>query len=126
MENGLSEDFRVLLNGLWSDLQPLDERVSELNRRIARSVKEDPVARRLATLRGVGLLGASDLAVALGDGSGYRNGRDFAASLGLVPGQHSTGGRNRLLGISKRGDSYTRTLHGARRQSGTIPRPKSG
>ena len=115
-ENGLSEDFRVLLNGLWSDLQRLDERVSELDRRIARSVKEDPVAQRLATLRGVGPLGASALAVALGDGSAYRSGRDFAASLGLVPGQHSTGGRDRLLGISKRGDSYTRTLmvHGAR------------
>lgn len=115
-ENGLSEEFRVLLNDLWSDLQHADERVSMLDRRIANTVKQDPVAKRLASLRGVGPLGASALAAALGDGSAFRNGRDFAASLGLVPRQHSTGGRDRLLGISKRGDSYLRTLlvHGAR------------
>ena len=115
-ENGLSDDFRVQLYDLWADLLHLDERVNTLNKRLARVVKEDPVARRLSTLRGVGPLGASALAVALGDGSAYASGRDFAASLGLVPRQHSTGGKDRLLGISKRGDSYIRTLlvHGAR------------
>ena len=68
------------------------------------------------TLRGVGPLTASALAGALGDGKAFRKGRDFAASLGLTPKQHSTGGRDRLLGISKRGDSYLRKLlvHGAR------------
>ncbi len=68
------------------------------------------------TLRGVGPLTASALAGALGDGKAFRKGRDFAASLGLTPRQHSTGGRDRLLGISKRGDSYLRKLlvHGAR------------
>lgn len=115
-ENGLSDDFRALLHDLWHDLLNMDERISTLDKRIARSVKEDPVASRLATLRGVGPLGASAMAVALGDGSAFRNGRDFAASLGLVPRQHSTGGRERLLGISKRGNTYLRTLmvHGAR------------
>jgi len=56
------------------------------------------------------------MAVALGDGSAYKNGRQFAASLGLVPRQHSTGGKEKLLGISKRGNTYLRTLliHGAR------------
>lgn len=109
-ENGLSDDFRVQLSGLWNDLLHLDERVDALGKRLARVVKEDPVARRLSTLRGVGPLGASALAVALGDGSAYASGRDFAASLGLVPRQHSTGGKERLLGISKRGNSYIRTL----------------
>ena len=68
------------------------------------------------TLRGVGPLTASALAGALGDGKAFPKGRDFAASLGLTPKQHSTGGRDRLLGISKRGDSYLRKLlvHGAR------------
>lgn len=115
-ENGLSDNFRVQLSDLWNDLLHLDERVNTLGKRLARAVKEDPVAQRLSTLRGVGPLGATALAVALGDGSAYASGRDFAASLGLVPRQHSTGGKERLLGISKRGNSYIRTLlvHGAR------------
>lgn len=115
-ENGLSDVFREQLHELWSDLLQLDNRVDALSKRLAIVVKEDPVAQRLSTLRGVGPLGASALAVALGDGSAYRSGRDFAASLGLVPAQHGTGGKTKLLGISKRGDSYLRTLlvHGAR------------
>lgn len=115
-ENGLSDGFRSLLWDLQQDLLHLEERVKELDKRIARSVREDPVAKRLATLRGVGPLGASMLAVELVDGSRFKSGRDFAASLGLVPRQHSTGGREKLLGISKRGDAYLRTLltHGAR------------
>ena len=73
-------------------------------------------AQRLLALRGVGPLTASALAGALGDGTSFRKGRDFAASLGLTPRQQSTGGRERLLGISKRGDPYLRKLlvHGAR------------
>lgn len=116
VENGLSEGFRVQLSELYYDLQQLDERVETLSNRIAESVKADPVAQRLSALRGIGPLGASAVAAALGDGSGYASGRDFAASLGLVPRQNSTGGKDRLLGISKRGDSYIRTLliHGAR------------
>jgi len=115
-ENGLSSSFRELLAGLWQDLQRLDERVKALDMSITQLVKEDPVAQRLLALRGVGPLIASALVGALGDGRGFDKGRDFAASLGLTPGQHSTGGRERLLGISKRGDPYLRKLlvHGAR------------
>jgi transposase len=101
---------------LADDLRYLDDRITALDERITESVKQDPVARRLMTLRGVGPLTASALSGALGDGKAFRKGRDFAASLGLTPRQHSTGGRDRLLGISKRGDSYLRKLlvHGAR------------
>jgi len=115
-ENGLSESFRVQLARLREDLQRLDERVGEQDERIARQAKEDPVAQRLLTLRGVGPLTATALAGALGDGRAFGKGRDFAASLGLTPRQHSTGGKERLLGISKRGDPYLRKLlvHGAR------------
>jgi transposase len=115
-ENGLTDEFRVLLAELAEDLRHLDGRISGLDERIAQCVKNDPVARRLLELRGVGPLTASALAGALGDGKGFRKGRDFAASLGLTPRQHSTGGKDRLLGISKRGDSYLRKLlvHGAR------------
>ncbi len=115
-DNGLSGPFRVLLNGLAEDLRYLDDRIQALDDCITESVRQDPVARRLMTLRGVGPLTASALSGVLGDGKAYRRGRDFAASLGLTPKQHSTGGRDLLLGISKRGDSYVRKLlvHGAR------------
>lgn len=115
-ENGLTDDFRVLLSGLAEDLRHLDERIVTVTERIERHAQTDPVAKRLMTLRGVGVLTASALAGALGDAQAFKCGRDFAASLGLTPRQHSTGGRDRLLGISKRGDSYLRTLlvHGAR------------
>lgn len=115
-ENNLSGLMRELLHDLWSDLIRFDQRINKLNSQIAISVKADPIAQKLSTLKGVGPLGCSAMAVALGDGSAYKNGRQFAASLGLVPRQHSTGGKEKLLGISKRGDSYIRTLlvHGAR------------
>lgn len=115
-ENGLTEDFRQLLADLAEDLRYLDDRIVSLDESIERSVRTDPIARRLLELRGVGPLTASALAGAIGDGKGFAKGRDFAASLGLTPRQHSTGGKDRLLGISKRGDAYLRKLliHGAR------------
>ncbi|MCG5526578.1 IS110 family transposase [Ectothiorhodospira haloalkaliphila] len=115
-ENGLTDGFRILLAGLAEDLRYLDDRVESLTTEIERQAKQDPVAQRLLALRGIGPLTASALAAALGDGQAFRRGRDFAASLGLTPRQHSTGGRDRLLGISKRGDGYLRKLlvHGAR------------
>ena len=115
-DTGLTDGFRTALAGLSDDLRHLDERINEVTRSIQRHAEQDPLARRLMTLRGVGALGASALASALGDGQSFRRGREFAASLGLTPRQHSTGGKDRLLGISKRGDGYLRKLlvHGAR------------
>jgi transposase len=115
-ENGLSERFRRLLFGLWSDLQSLCQRVSELDEEIASIAKSDPVAQRLQQLRGVGPVTATALSAAVGRGTQFRRGRDLAVWLGLTPKQHSTGGKARLLGISKRGDPYLRRLlvHGAR------------
>ena len=109
-ENGLTDNFRALLADLAHDLRYLDDRIADLDEKIEASVKNDPVARRLLELRGVGPLTASALAGALGDGRSFSKGRDFAASIGLTPRQHSTGGKDRLLGISKRGDSYLRKL----------------
>jgi transposase len=115
-ENGLTDEFRVLLANLAEDLRQLDDRIVDLDEWIAQSVCKDPVAQRLMKLRGIGPLTASALSGALGDGRAFSKGRDFAASLGLTPRQHSTGGKDRLLGISKRGDPYLRKLlvHGAR------------
>ena len=115
-ENGLSADFRALLEGLREDLVYLDTRVDALDRRIQQLAQTHADARRLQTLRGIGPVTATALMAALGDGRMFRRGRDAAAWCGLVPGQHSSGGKDNLLGISKRGDAYLRTLliHGAR------------
>ena len=115
-ENGLSGRFRRLLNGLWGDLQTLDARMAELDREIAVIAQSDPVAKRLQQLRGVGPMIATALVAAVGNGEQFANGRQMSAALGLTPRQHSSGGKERLLGISKRGDAYLRVLliHGAR------------
>ena len=115
-ENGLSERFRLLLNGVWGDLRALDDRMAELDREITLIAQSDPVAKRLQQLRGVGPIIATALVAAAGDGKQFPKGRQMAAAFGLTPKQHSSGGKERLLGISKRGDAYLRSLliHGAR------------
>lgn len=115
-ENGLSPQFRRLLTGLWDDLRVLDGRLVELDQEITTIAASDPVAKRLQQLRGVGPLIATALVATVGDASQFSNGRQMAASLGLTPKQNSSGGKERLLGISKRGDCYVRSvlIHGAR------------
>lgn len=115
-ENGLMSDFRALLSGLREDLVYLDERVMSLDQTINKLAHSHAEARRLLKLRGVGPITATALIASLGDGHMFQRGRDASAWIGLVPGQHSSGGKDRLLGISKRGDTYLRTLliHGAR------------
>jgi transposase len=116
VENGLSGLFRRLLDGLQADLVELDQRVEQLDNEIQVAAKEDQTARRLQSIPGIGPITATALAASVGDGQQFQHGRDLAAWLGLPPGQHSSGGKDRLLGMSKRGDRYLRTLliHGAR------------
>jgi transposase len=115
-DNGLSERFRRLLRGLWRDILALDERVEELDREIEQIARHDPIAMRLQKVRGIGPLTATALLATVGDASQFASGREMAASFGLTPKQNSSGGKERLLGISKRGDAYLRSLlvHGAR------------
>src|SRR5450759_273536 len=115
-ENGLTSQFRRLLNGLWSDLQSLDQRVKELDREIVEIAAADPLANRLQQLRGVGPIGATAMLASVGDASQFKNGGQMAGSIGLTPKQNSSGAKERLPGISKRGDAYVRSLliHGAR------------
>jgi transposase len=116
LDNGLSERFRRLLRGLWQDMLTLDQRITELEREIEEIARQDPVAARLQQLRGIGPITATALVATVGDASQFANGRQMAASFGLTPKQNSSGGKDRLLGISKRGDTYLRCLliHGAR------------
>lgn len=93
---------------------------------IAALARDMPVCRRLMEIPGIGVMTATALTAAVADASVFRNGREMAAWLGLVPRQRSTGGRTTLLGISKRGDRYLRTLliHGARSAIRVAPRRK--
>src|ERR1700761_1899144 len=100
----------------WSRLGELDTQIAEIERRLSEWMKEDRSSRKIAEIPGVGLLTATAAVATMGDPKAFKSGREFAAWLGLVPGQVGTGGKVRLLGISKRGDTYLRTLliHGAR------------
>ena len=105
-----------LLQDLRDEWASLDRRVKAYDDELAALTREDDQARRLATIPGIGVINATALLAAVGDGSAFSKGRDLAAWLGLTPRQHSTGGRTKLLGISKRGNKYIRTqlIHGAR------------
>ncbi|MGP1667548.1 MAG: IS110 family transposase [Rhodanobacter sp.] len=115
-EQGLSDTLLVVLAGLQEDLMHLDDRVTQLDRAIERMAREDAAACRLQQIPGIGPITATALVASVGDARQFRRARDMAAWLGLVPRQHSSGGKEMLLGISKRGDTYLRTLliHGAR------------
>lgn len=97
-------------------LRALDQDIAAIERRLAGWKKNDAASRRLMGIPGVGLLTATAAVATIGEAKAFKSGREFAAFVGLVPRQSGTGGRVKLLGISKRGDVYLRTLliHGAR------------
>lgn len=105
-----------LLHGLLIALIREEEAIEQLDKTIESWAKQDATASQLLALEGVGPLTASAVSASVGDPSMFRNGRQMAAWLGLVPKQYSSGGRNKLGGITKAGDRYLRTLliHGAR------------
>ncbi|HEV7814643.1 MAG TPA: IS110 family transposase [Janthinobacterium sp.] len=100
----------------WDMLAQLDGQIARIEQRLLAWMRQDQASKTIAEIPGVGLLTATAAVATMGDAKSFRSGREFAAWLGLVPAQTGTGGRVRLLGISKRGDTYLRTLltHGAR------------
>jgi transposase len=115
-ESDLPGMFRQLLQRLGEHLKELDRQVDELELQIQLWHREHDASRKLAQIPGIGPITASALVASIGDAKSFANGRQLAAWLGLVPRQHSSGGKSTLLGISKRGDTYLRMLliHGAR------------
>jgi transposase len=113
--NALPGRFRVLVDGLIEHFKFLCKQITALELQI-RAAGKAPVVRQLQTIPGIGPISASALVAGIGDVSVFKNGRELAAWLGLVPAQHSSGGKTKMKGISKRGDSYLRNLlvHGAR------------
>lgn len=114
--NELPGTFRLLVQRLLEHLKELERQVQELEAQILAWHRQSETSRKLEQIPGIGPITASALVASLGDAKGFKDGRQVAAWLGLVPGQHSSGGKQNLLGISKRGDTYLRTLliHGAR------------
>lgn len=115
-ENGLPGTFRQLIDRLGKHLKELDRQVHELEEQIQAWHRNTEASRKLAGIPGIGPITASALVASIGDARNFDDGRQLAAWLGLVPRQHSSGGKPTLLGISKRGDTDLRTLliHGAR------------
>ena len=115
-EAQLSPRIRALLAMMWEEWKQLDEQVDSFSSQIEAIGSDDAACRRLREIPGVGPLIASAVVASIGNGAAFRKGRDFAAWLGLIPKQFSTGGKAKLLGISKRGNRYLRTMfiHGAR------------
>src|SRR5919108_2658494 len=115
-QSELSPMIRVLLSQLRAQWQALDGEIAALDQQILRLARAHPLARQRMTIPGIGALIATALVAAIDAGQAFGRGRDLACWLGLVPRQHATGGKSRLLGISKRGNGYLRRLlvHAAR------------
>ena len=112
----LTPRMRNLVALLCSEWKDLELRIAEMNDEVERIASSDAACIRLRQIPGVGPLVATAIVASIGNGAAFRKGREFAAWMGLVPRQHSTGGKARLYGISKRGNRYLRKIliHGAR------------
>ena len=112
----LTPRLRVLIEDMRAQWHELDRRIVAFEEEFVSRAREDAAARRLISIPGIGVMNATALIAAIGTGEAFGRGRDLAAWLGLVPRQITTGGRPRLVGISKRGSKYLRKLliHGAR------------
>jgi transposase len=115
-ENGLPGVFRQMIEQLGEHLKELDRQAAAIEVQIQLWHRESTASQKLVKIPGIGPLTATALVASIGDARQFEDGRQFAAWIGLVPRQHSSGGKSTLLGISKRGDVYLRTLliHGGR------------
>jgi transposase len=106
----LSDSFRVLLTQLKLELEHLAVRIDKMDLVLQQTAKENEACQRLTTIPGIGPVTATALVAAIGNGAAFTKGRDLAAWVGMVPREYTTGGKQKLLGISKRGNSYLRRL----------------
>lgn len=115
-EAEVSDIARATFEALLDELEALADRLSRLDARLIAICREDAACRRLTGVPGIGPIVATALVASIGDGSQFRSGRELAAWIGLVPRQHSTGGKAKLGGIGRRANHYLRRLlvHGAR------------
>ena len=114
--NELTDPAREMFAELYDEFLALDERLQGYEKKLQTEYRANELCQRLGKIEGIGPVTATAIVASVGDSTAFRSGRELAAWLGLVPRQFSTGGHTRLLGISKRGDRYLRTLliHGGR------------
>ena len=114
--NELTVKGQFIFNQLYKEFMDIDERLKSCDDQVLKERKENQICQRLETIPGIGPVTSTAFYAAAGEGKDFTNGRHFSAWCGLVPKQHSSGGKDNLLGISKRGNAYLRTLfiHGAR------------
>lgn len=110
LHRALPAQFRTLLTHVQQQLQQLDKQLAECDRTIAQSAKQDEDSQRLQAQPGIGPISADAISATVGNARDFKNGRQFAAWLGLTPRQYSSGGKTKLGRISRRGDAYLRTL----------------
>jgi transposase len=112
----LTPRMRSLVAMLWSEWKDLELQIVEMNDGVERIASSDAACIRLRQIPGIGPLVATAIVASIGNGAAFQKGREFASWMGLVPKQHSTGGKAKLYGISKRGNCYLRKIlvHGAR------------
>jgi transposase len=115
-EADLTPQMRCLIDMLWDEWMLIEQQIEKLNLELERISAADAGCTRIRQIPGIGPVVATAIVAAIGNGAAFRKGRDFAAWLGIVPRQYSTGGKAKLLGISKRGNVYLRKvlIHGAR------------
>ena len=115
-DNGLTPLMRSLIDGLWGEWKTVEQQIEGLSDELERIATSDAGCIRIQKIPGIGPVVATAIVAAIGNGAAFRKGREFSAWLGIVPKQFSTGGKARLLGISKRGNTYLRKIliHGAR------------
>jgi transposase len=115
-DNGLTPLMRNLIDVLWGEWKTVEQQIEGLSDELQRIADSDAGCTRIQQIPGIGPIVATAIVAAIGNGAAFRKGREFSAWLGIVPRQHSTGGKARLLGISKRGNTYLRKIliHGAR------------
>ena len=125
-DNTLTPMMRNLIGILWDEWKTVEGQIDELTDRLEQIAENDAGCRRIRQIPGIGPIVATAIVAAIGNGAAFRKGRDFAAWLGLVPRQYSTGGKAKLLGISKRGNIYLRKvlIHGARAAAMRIKRDR--
>ena len=123
----LTPRMRNLVSLLWNEWKDLEQQIVSMNAEVEQIASSDPACQRLRKVPGIGPLVATAIVAAIGNGAAFHKGREFASWLGLVPRQHSTGGKARLFGISKRGNSYLRKIlvHGARSAVLRVKRERS-
>lgn len=125
-ESNLSDIAKELFYDLFEELVSIDEKIQKTDVQLRQILSNNKLCQKLIKIPGIGLISSTALVGDLGNASNFKNGRELSAYLGLVPKQHSSGGKNTLLGISKRGNSYLRTLliHASRSAVNSMNRVK--